>query len=75
MKEWATCESRGPLVRNSLKARVSELRSSATKARKAFRKDFMGKPFSYIADAYDEAADLLQKRLDEVTANAEAKGD
>ncbi len=69
MEEWATCESRGPLVRNSLKARVSELRSAATKARNAYRKDFMGKPCSYIADAYDEAADVLQKHLDDVTPN------
>ena len=69
MEDWATCESRGPFVRNSLKARVSELRSAATKARNAYRKDFMGKPCNYIADAYDEAADVLQKHLDEVTPN------
>lgn len=69
MEEWVTCESRGTFVRNSLKARISELRSAATKARNAYRKDFMGKPCSYIADAYDEAANVMQKRLDEVTPN------
>ena len=70
MEEWMNCESRGPWVRNSLKHRVDELRSAANKARKAYRKDFMGKPCGYIADAYDEAAALLQQRLDAVTPNA-----
>lgn len=69
MKDWATCETRGPFVRNSLKAKVSELRGAATKARNAYSKDFMGKPCSYIADAYEEAADALQNRLDAVTHN------
>lgn len=74
MEEWMNCESRGPWVRNSLKHRVDELRSAANKARKAYRKDFMGKPCEYIADAYDEAAALLQQRLDAVTPNATLTG-
>ena len=74
MEEWMNCESRGPWVRNSLKHRVDELRSAANKARKAYRKDFMGKPCGYIADAYDEAAALLQQRLDAVTPNAALTG-
>lgn len=69
MEDFATCESRGPFVRNSLRAKVSELRTAAKTARNAYRKDFMGKPCSYIADAYEEAADALQKRLDSVTPN------
>ena len=73
MEEWINCESRGPWVRNSLKHRVDELRSAANKARKAYRKDFMGKPCGYIADAYDEAAALLQQRLDAVTPNAKVQ--
>ena len=73
MEEWVTCESRGTWARNSLMERVFELRSAATKTRNAYRKDFMGKPCSYIADAYDEAADLLQKRLDEVTSSGSIK--
>lgn len=74
MEEWAACESRGPFVRNSMKQRIAELRGAAARARKAYRKDYMGKPYSYIADAYDEAADVLQKRLDAVTPNAKIEG-
>jgi hypothetical protein len=70
MEDWAVCESRGPMVRNSLKHEIARLRSSANRARKAYSKDFMAKPFGYIADAYDEAADVLQKHLNAVTPNA-----
>jgi hypothetical protein len=36
--------------------------------RTAYRKDFMGDPCRYIADAYDAAADALQARLDAIRA-------
>jgi hypothetical protein len=73
MNDWIACESRGPYVRNSLKHKISELRSEARRARDAYRQDYMKKPCTYIADAYDEAADLLQSRLAALTANAEGK--
>lgn len=56
--EWATCESRGPWARNSLKAVIDLLRGKETRARHAFTKDYMGLPARYIADAYGEAAAL-----------------
>ena len=65
---WVDCESRGPWLRNGLEAKIDELRLSARRARKAFRKDFMGEPANYFADACDEAADALQHRLDAVRA-------
>lgn len=58
MEDWAACESRGPWVRSSLKYEISRLRESANRARKAYNNGFMGKPFNYIADAYDEAANV-----------------
>ena len=73
MTEWANCESRGPFVRNSLKHKIGELRNSANATRNAYRKDFMGKPCSYIAESYDEAADALQKRLNTVEIKKEVK--
>ena len=70
MEEWLNCQTRGPFLRNSFKHRIAELRRSATKARKAYRKEYMGKPCEYLADAYDEAADVLQKHLDALQPNA-----
>lgn len=66
MKDWITCESRGTFVRNSLKAKVKELRESAKKARGAYTKDFMNIPCQYIADTYDAAANVIQDQLDKV---------
>jgi hypothetical protein len=65
-KDWVKCETRLPWVRNSLKVEIAEFRRRANKTRKAYQNDFMGSPCRYIADAYDEAADALQKRLDEL---------
>ena len=70
VEEWLNCQTRGPFLRNSFKHRIAELRRSATKARKAYRKEYMGKPCEYLADAYDEAADVLQKHLDALQPNA-----
>lgn len=66
--DWAECESRGPLVRNSLKHRASELMTAANKCRRAYQKDFMRIPLEWLADAYDEAAAALNRRLSSIAA-------
>lgn len=66
--DWAECESRGPLVRNSLKHRASELTMAANKCRRAYQKDFMRIPLEWLADAYDEAAAALNRRLSSIAA-------
>lgn len=66
--DWAECESRGPLVRNSLKHRASELTTAANKCRRAYQKDFMRIPLEWLADAYDEAAAALNRRLSSIAA-------
>lgn len=66
--DWAECESRGPLVRNSLKHRASELTTAANKCRRAYQKDFMRIPLEWLADAYDEAAAALNRRLFSIAA-------
>lgn len=71
--EWATCESRGPWARNSLKAAVDLLREKETRARYAFTKDYMGLPARYIADAYGEAAAVVERKLGAIAA--QRKGD
>ena len=71
--EWATCESRGPWARNSLKAAIDLLREKETRARHAFTKDYMGLPARYIADAYGEAAAVVERKLGAIAA--QRKGD
>ena len=66
--EWATCESRGPWARNSLKAVIDLLRGKETRARHAFTKDYMGLPARYIADAYGEAAAVVERKLEAIAA-------
>lgn len=66
--DWAECESRGPLVRNSLKHRASELTTAANKCRRAYQKEFMRIPLEWLADAYDEAAAALNRRLSSIAA-------
>lgn len=60
---WATCESRGPWVRNSLKARIGDLRDGEKMCRRAYKKEFMGEPTKWYADALGEAAAVLERRL------------
>lgn len=71
--EWATCESRGPWARNSLTAAIDLLREKETRARHAFTKDYMGLPARYIADAYGEAAAVVERKLGAIAA--QRKGD
>ncbi len=60
---WANCETRAPMVRNSLKARIADLRAAEKRCRRAFTKPYMGEPSVYLADAYSEAAEALERRL------------
>ena len=66
MDDWVKCETRGPWVRNSLEAKIKGLRKDAARLRKAYTKDFMNVPCQYIAEAYDNAADVIQYRLDNI---------
>lgn len=65
---WMTCESRRPFVVNSLRARAEDLRAAEKRCRNAYRKDFMGFPARYLADAYGEAATALEARLSAIDA-------
>lgn len=71
--EWATCESRGPWVRNGLMAAIHLLREKETRARHAFTKGYMGAPARYIADAYGEAAAVVERKLGAIAAQAGGK--
>lgn len=74
MTDWMTDVSRRPYVTNSLKHRRDELRGAAKRCRRAFRKDYMGVPSNWLADAYEEAASVLDRRLTEVI-NASGSGE
>jgi hypothetical protein len=72
--EWRNDPIRGPWVRNSLAYRRDDLkiRAAATRARKASLKSHMGEVANYLADAYDEAAAVFQRKLDECKPDAAA---
>lgn len=63
--EWRNNPHRAALVRTSLTNRCNEMRAHASRARRAFNKAYMGEPANYLADAYDEAAAVFQRKLDE----------
>lgn len=66
--DWMTCSTRGPWIANSLQHKVTELRARARLIRKSYNKDWMGVPTKWLADVYDEAADVFEARLKEVRA-------
>jgi hypothetical protein len=63
--DWRNDGNRGPWVRNSLKHRADEMRTMAAKCRRAFLKPWYGELANYLADAYEEAANVFQRKLDE----------
>lgn len=66
--EWMTCATRAPWVANSLRSRAQELRTAEKRSRGAFRKDFMGVPARYFADAMSDAAAAVEARLQTIEA-------
>lgn len=64
--DWMNDKSRATWARNSARHRRDTLRSSAARCRRAFRKEHMGVVANWLADAYDEAAAVFQRRLDEI---------
>jgi hypothetical protein len=60
--EWTDCETRGPMVRNSLKHRISELMIAERRCRSAYTQAYMRGPFTWLADAYAEAIEALETR-------------
>lgn len=61
--DWATCETRGPWVRNGLKVRIATMKSDVARLRKAFNKPFMGEPTKWYADVVEDATAVLEKAL------------
>ena len=68
--DWRNDKHRAPWVRNSLSSQVSALRAHAHRCRRSFNRDYMGELANYLADAYDEAADVFQQKLDECRETA-----
>lgn len=51
------------MVARWMQSQVRELRSLATRYRNAYQKDYMGKPCRHMADAFDDAATLIESRI------------
>jgi len=64
--DWMDDETRAPWVGNSLRVRISDIRKAEKLCRTSFKKDYMGEPSKWLADAFKDAADTLQKRYDEL---------
>ena len=73
--EWMTCESRRPWAANTLRERAKDLRSAEKRCRDAFKKDFMGEPARYVADAFGEAAAVFEIRLEAIDHARRIEGD
>jgi len=74
--DWMACETRAPWAANSLRFNASGMRDGEKRCRNAFRKDYMGEPARYVADAYGEAAAVFEARLAVIDAarSTTAKG-
>lgn len=68
---WMSADDiRKQVVVESLRSRRNDLRTAASKCRKAYTKDYMLTPMNWLAEAYEEAADLLDARLTQITSAA-----
>ena len=64
MTDWMTAtDIRKQVVMESLKSRSADLRRAAAQCRKAYNKDYMNVPMNWLADAYEEAAAILDGKL------------
>lgn len=73
MSDWmAENDTRKQVVVSSLKSRSSDLRRAASQCRKAYTKDYMNIPMQWLADAYDEAAAILDAKWTEASALSQA---
>ncbi|AZY52205.1 hypothetical protein [Bordetella avium] len=71
--DWMSCESRRPWVIDSLAHQAKKLRRKERGCRISFRKDYMGVPVRYLADAYGEAAAVFEARIAAI-ATQQGKG-
>lgn len=64
MSDWMMGDdARYTVVVQSLESRRTDLRTAAARCRKAYTKDYMNIPMNWLADALDEAAEVLSGRL------------
>jgi hypothetical protein len=64
MSDWMMKnDGRYTAVVQSLESRRADLRTAADRCRKAYTKDYMNIPMNWLADALDEAAEVLSARL------------
>lgn len=69
MSDWMTSDDvRKQVVTQSLASRGTDLREAAKRCRKAYTKDYMSIPMQWLADAYDEAAAILDAKLSEASS-------
>lgn len=64
MSDWMQSDDvRKTVVVQSLQSRRDALRGAASQCRKAYTKDYMNVPMNFLADAYDQAAAVLDAAL------------
>ena len=59
----------------SLESRIAQLRERAQGCRDAYRQDYMRVPMEYLGQAFDDAATVLQSRLDALERPARGAAD
>lgn len=66
MTDWMLSDDvRKTVVVQSLRSRRDALRRASSECRRAYTKDYMNIPMTWLADAYDEAANVLDAKLTE----------
>lgn len=64
MSDWKQSDDvRKTVVVQSLTSRRDNLRVAAAQCRNAYTKDYMSIPMNFLADAYDQAAAVLDAAL------------
>lgn len=59
----------GPWTRNSLRHAADELRNRAWNCRRKYTHPSVGPGAKYLAKAYEDAADVLQRALDAISSD------
>ena len=63
---WMADEKRRRTVVVNLRNLIIKFEQQAAACRESYHEDYMGVPFAFLADALEDAAKLLQSRLDAV---------
>ncbi|ASC63634.1 hypothetical protein B9P52_04705 [Achromobacter denitrificans] len=72
---WMECEMRQRMVTDNLRFSASHMRDKEHRCRNAYQLEYMGAPMRWLADAYAEAAAVLEAKLAALAAQVPQQGE